>query len=333
MNKTASIILALLIPCASAWADDRSYDSGFEPKPPTPFPAAYKDYQILPDSFSPDKRYALIYPKRSLLFGLPKYGLFLAELNPFKVVTEIPLKYSTLTASGRGYYDLHWANNSSAVVVVEGIKWGAGSVFLVPIHKGVAGKIVDLTDEVRKQVMADFNKVKPPRYNEYFAFIFVSDHDWWGINDKGQVEIQVTCTTQPKPGPKPWQGTFKGLWDIDHGKWIRRSFERDPVTRDEDVENDAPSKYDGASTTQLEEWANRGDVKAQTQLAGLYYDGKGGLKQNKVIGYKWAAVAAASKARSGILLVDTFEMFMSMDEIKQGKVLADEFLNAKKTEK
>lgn len=53
------------------------YSSNQVPESPEPFPAIYQNYQILPGTVSPNQQYALIYPKRSLLYDLQDYGLFL----------------------------------------------------------------------------------------------------------------------------------------------------------------------------------------------------------------------------------------------------------------
>jgi len=212
-----------------------TYDEGFEPKPPVPFPTEYKNYQILPGSFSPDNKYGLIYPKRSLLFEEARDGslsltgdLYLAALNPFQILSEIPLGNSTLSASSRGSYEVDWAKDSSAVLMIESIKWGPDKVFLVPLHNGKAGKITDLTAEVRKQVQSDYDKSHAPRYNEYFDFIFDSDYpDRWRVNERGQVEIQCTCTTDPKESEtNAWTMKFEGLWDRAKGKFIRKKLQR-----------------------------------------------------------------------------------------------------------
>src|SRR5436309_6488 len=76
----------LLAASASGFAVEQTYDGGFEPKPPSPFPAAYQDYQILPNTISPDHQYAFIYPKRSRLYELPDPVLYLAALEPFRVL-------------------------------------------------------------------------------------------------------------------------------------------------------------------------------------------------------------------------------------------------------
>jgi hypothetical protein len=93
------------------------------------------------------------------------------------------------------------------------------------------------------------------------------------------------------------------------------------------------SEYDEASSQQLEEWANEGDVKAQIHLASQYFDGKKGLTENKVAGYKWAVIAAASKKLEATSLPGDFEMLMSSDQISQGKALAQAFLNSKTSKK
>ena len=65
-----------LLGIATALAQQQTYDAGFEPKPPSPFPPEFADYQILPNTFSPDHRYAFLYPKRSRLYELSQSRLY-----------------------------------------------------------------------------------------------------------------------------------------------------------------------------------------------------------------------------------------------------------------
>jgi len=113
------------------------------PTPPCPFPEQFKDYQILPSSISPDKQYALIYQKRSVLYDLKEYSLYLVHLNPFRILTAIPLRYSNLAGNAHGSYAVNWSKDSLAVVMVEGRKWGADKVFLTTIRNGNVGSITD----------------------------------------------------------------------------------------------------------------------------------------------------------------------------------------------
>ena len=215
---------------------EETYDGGFEPKPPS-FAAAYKDYQILPGTFSVDRRYALIYPKRSILYQLDNPKLFVAELKPFRIVKEIPLRYSNLAANAHGSYWVDWAKDSSGVVVVEGRKWGPDRVFFVPVHDGKDAKIVDLTAEVEKQVRPDFEEARAEHYNDIVDFIFDSDPPGtWHITD-GTVVVECTCTTDPKGlDQHSWTARFKGTWDISQGGFIQHKVTRVPPRPNQSLE-------------------------------------------------------------------------------------------------
>jgi hypothetical protein len=72
---------------ATALAQQQTYDAGFEPKAPSPFPPEFVDYQVLPNTISPDQRYAFLYPKRSRLYKLTERRLYVAALEPFRVLS------------------------------------------------------------------------------------------------------------------------------------------------------------------------------------------------------------------------------------------------------
>jgi membrane-associated protease RseP (regulator of RpoE activity) len=217
-----------------------SYDWGFEPKPPVPFPAAYKDYQILPNTISPDNRYAFIFPKRSRLYDLKEYGLFLASLQPFHIVSKIPLGNSNLAGNARCYYASHWTKDSSAAVFIAGFKWGPEKVWVLRMRDGKTTKLSDLTAAVRQQVLPDFKKSHAEPYNDYYDFIFDSEdrqtvvdgetlaERGWDLDDTGHVIIDCACTTNPKPffDPHRWAVRFKGVWDIQSGKFTAKEFTR-----------------------------------------------------------------------------------------------------------
>jgi hypothetical protein len=232
------VVLSLV---TRGFAAEQTYDSGFEPRPPVPFPAAYQDYQLLPGTISPDRRHAFIYPKRSLLYKLPNYGLFLGALAPFAVLSRIPLGHSNLTGNAHGYYAANWASDSSTAVFIAGSKWGPEKVWLLPLRDGKVAKRVDLTEAVRQQVLPDFKKSRAERYNEYYDFIFDSEdrqtvidsetlaERGWDLDNRGHVMIDCTCTTDPKElNPHRWAVRFKGTWDIVNAKFIQKEFTRTP---------------------------------------------------------------------------------------------------------
>lgn len=227
--KLLAVFSLSLLAVAGSLSAEQTYDDGFEPKPPSPFPTLYKDYQILPDTFSPDGKCALIYPKRSVLYQLDAPRLFAVKLKPFQILREIPLRYSNLAANAHGSYAIDWAKDASYVVVVEGRKWGPDRVFLVPVHTAKDAKIVDLTGEVEKQVRPDFEKARAAHYNEIVDFIFDDEiPGTWQVKG-GTVVIACMCTTDPKGlEARSWSATFKGVWDIANGRFVRHEVTRMP---------------------------------------------------------------------------------------------------------
>jgi hypothetical protein len=226
------VALLCLGAAAIATAAEQSYDSGYEPQPPTPFPTEFKDYQILPNTISPNQRVAFIYPKSSRLDELEKYSLLLVVLKPFQTLCEIPRGNRTLEHKARGYYAATWSVDSSTAVFVVGGRWGPEKVWVVALRDDRVANRTELTQVVRQEVLPDYKKSHAGRYNQYYDFVFNEDHDdtsSWKLDDSGHVIIDTTCTTDPKKGdPHRWTVRFKGTWNIALGKLIQKSVSRIP---------------------------------------------------------------------------------------------------------
>ena len=237
-----------LVAIMVAYGDTQSdlYSSNHEPQPPAPFPTAYKDYQILPGTISPNQQYALIYPKRSRLYELHNYGLFLAALKPFRILSRPPLGNSNLAENARCYFESNWANDSSAVVMIAGGRWGPERVSIVALHDGKVVKQSELTSEVRRLVQTDFQKSHANPYNDYYNFVMEqgytsngklvdvpkdSTQQGWDLDGDGHVHVDCVCTTDPKNiEPHSWTVHFTGVWDIKAGHFQQKTFERVPFT-------------------------------------------------------------------------------------------------------
>ena len=202
---------------------NEDYSNGVIPTPPCPFPEQFKDYQILPSSISPDKQYALLYPKRSVLYDLKEYSLYLVSLNPFRILTIVPLRWSNLAENTHGWYGVNWSKDSSAVVIIEGSKWGADKVYLVTVRSGIAGSITDLTQEVTSEVESDFLQSKASRFNDNFEFIFEGTSTGWDFLNNKQIQIRYKCTNDSKSlSKKSWNVRFEGVWDISKGEFTSK---------------------------------------------------------------------------------------------------------------
>lgn len=227
------VVAWLSVVClAPSLAAEQRYGSGYEPKPPEPFPPAYKDYQILLDTISPDQRYAFIYPKRSRLYELHDYALFLAALKPFRIISRVPTGHSNLAENARNYYAADWTKDASTTVFIAGSKWGPEKVWVLQLRGGKIAKKADLATAVRQQVLPDYKKSRARRYNGYYDFVFeddLEDISGWKPDDSGHVVIETTCTNDPKEiVQRRWAVRFKGTWDVARGRFIEKSLTRIP---------------------------------------------------------------------------------------------------------
>ena len=227
--KSLVVLSVFLLLVGSGVADKQTYGSGYEPKPPIPFPAQFKDYQILPDTISPDQKLAFIYPKRSRLYELEKYNLFLGALTPFRTLSRIPLGNSNLSENAKGYYAASWSKDSGTAVFLVGSRWGPEKVWVLQLRDGKVAK-TDLADAVRHQVLPDYKKSHAARYNDYYDFVLDEENEdtsAWKLDDQGHVLIDTICTTDPKGfDPHGWTVRFKGTWDIAAEKFVEKSFSR-----------------------------------------------------------------------------------------------------------
>lgn len=218
------LLLAVVLICFSSAA--RAADAPDVPLPT--LPADYKAYMIDPDSISPDGKYGVMYLSAMPDDDNAPIKNFVVALKPFSIVVELPKSDDAYFAhKNHGDFAACWTKDSSAVVVMQGSRWGPGTVFVVPIHEGKAGPIAELAAPIRKYAQPDLDKVKHERYNDYYDFVFSGDNDW-KINNKGQVVVEVDCTTNPKedPGTQMWEGHFSGLWDIAQAKFVMHEFKR-----------------------------------------------------------------------------------------------------------
>src|SRR4051812_41463150 len=222
-----AVLLLVFLAVSNTVTDEQTYDSGYEPKPSTSFPSEYKDYQILPGTISPDRRYAFLYPKRSVLFEIRKPRLFLVALDPFRILSQVPTGYSLLAGNAHGYYAASWSKGSSTAVFLVGSRWGPEKVWVLQVGDGNLAKRTDLTAEVRQQVIAAFKKSHAARYNHYYDFVFDEETETlagWKLDEDGHVAVDTTCTTDPKElDAHRWAVRFKGTWDIAHGKFAQKA--------------------------------------------------------------------------------------------------------------
>ncbi len=83
----------------------------------------------------------------------------------------------------------------------------------------------------------------------------------------------------------------------------------------------------------LRDKAESWDAGAQERLALSLYEDRHGPATNRVEAYKWAAVAAAQGRTSAKYLVREFELFMTPEEVSQGRAAARALLDGRERRK
>ena len=187
-------------------------------------PNEYTDYLIASNTLSPDKKFAVIYPKTELCPDEPKKGSedrckdYLVALQPFRVLTVLDTKWPEFEHKNRGGMSATWLKDGSAVLVTLDSRWGPGDIFLYEIHDGKVSRSTNLLKKVHDLLEPDYKKARLGRYNDYFDFVFESEDEVpvCEFADSTHLRIRGTATTDPKqiPGEKAWDGTVEATWDI-----------------------------------------------------------------------------------------------------------------------
>jgi hypothetical protein len=200
-------------------------------------PNEYADYLIASDTLSPDKKFAVIYPKTELCPDEPKKGSedrckdYLVALQPFQVFTVLDTKWPEFQNKNHGGMSATWPKDGSAVLVTLDSRWGPGDIFLYEIRDGKLSRSTNLLKKVHDLLVPDYKKANVGRYNDYFDFVFEIGEDQVPVcefADSTHVRIRGTATTEPKgiPGEKAWDGTVEATWDIPSAKFTSQKVTR-----------------------------------------------------------------------------------------------------------
>jgi hypothetical protein len=143
-------------------------------------PKEYADYLIASTTLSPDKKFAVIYPKAALCLDQPKKGSkdrckdYLVSLQPFEILTALDTRWPEFEDKNHGGMSASWLKDGSAVLVTLDSRWGPGDIFLYEIRDGKLSRSTNLLKKVHDLLVPDFKKAKVGGYNAYFDFLFVT---------------------------------------------------------------------------------------------------------------------------------------------------------------
>lgn len=205
-------------PGAPGAPNERAQDSG------DGLPGEYaKDYLIASGTVSPDKNFAIIYPKASDAEDDSKTKNYLVALHPFSRLSALDTKWPYFQGESHGGLSADWSKDASVGVVTLESKWGPGDIILLEFHGGKPARQTNLTSKMRALLLPDYRAAKAAPYNEYFDFIFESEKDSiCELEGSKRVRIDAFATTDPKSGgdERVWEGRLKATWDIAQGRFV-----------------------------------------------------------------------------------------------------------------
>lgn len=190
------------------------------------FPDPYAEYQILPDSVSPNQQFAILVPRDDLALDQREKGtekLALVRLKPYELLCEMP--NDSFLPFGKSGYQTAWKKDSTALLFADGRKWGPDRLVLLEMSVGKSPLLTDLAALAKEKVRPQFRKSKMPHYNHNFDFI-IDGWDNVGFTKSGDVAIDFTFTNNPKPDESNvWKRRWQAVWSRSQKKFF--SLERE----------------------------------------------------------------------------------------------------------
>jgi sugar lactone lactonase YvrE len=200
----------------------------------TGLPARYaNDYLVASSTTSPDKRFAVIYPKFSEevadTANTSKIKNYLVALQPFVILRALETKWPYFQNESHGGLRANWSDDSSVALITLDGKWGPHDIFLVEFRDGKLKQMINILAKAHDLLLPDYRKAKAARYNEYFDFIFESeDNPICKLDGPEHVRINALATTDPKGGgdERVWEGRLKATWDVAQAKFTSQKVTR-----------------------------------------------------------------------------------------------------------
>jgi sugar lactone lactonase YvrE len=199
----------------------------------TGLPPEYaKEYLVARSTTSPDKKFAVIYPKFSDdvadTENESKNKNYLVALQPFQVLDALPTKFPYFEHQSHGGLGAEWSKDSSVALITLDGKWGPRDVFLVELRDGKLNRITNIARKAHDLLLPNYRKAKAARYNDIFDFIFVEDTSF-KLEGTSRVVIDGSVETSPnlmsedlRSSDRAWRGHVEAVWDITQAKFISK---------------------------------------------------------------------------------------------------------------
>ncbi len=199
------------------------------------------NYLIARQTISPNRKFAVMYPKFDLCFGQSDEDLkarckdYLVALQPFRILTELGTRWPDFEHKNHGGITAAWSKDSSVVLVTLQNQWGPGDVFLYELRGGGLSRSTNFLGKIHQLLEPDFRKSGADRYDDFQEFVFVQATQSDGtelppcqLEGNSRIRVQLTATTDPNHTSfeRTWGRHFEGVWDIPQGKFTSQTIKK-----------------------------------------------------------------------------------------------------------
>jgi hypothetical protein len=194
---------------------------------PTSLPPPYRDKFLVAEPVSPNKQFAVIYPRKYVCVEKNKDCQdYLVSLQPFRIITKLETDRPEFENRNLGGMSVAWSEDSAVALVTLQAHYGPGDIFLLELRDGKLVRSTNLLNKIRERLEPDYraSKVDDP-FNDYYHFVF-EDEERSGekqptVELKGKtVQVHAYATNDPHMAHRAvWEGRFDGVWDIAQGKF------------------------------------------------------------------------------------------------------------------
>jgi tetratricopeptide (TPR) repeat protein len=203
---TFATIVACAISCglSALTADEES--EATEEDSSTGLPEKYaKDYLIARSTISPDRKFAVIYPRDDYYQSADNAKDYVVTLQPFSILGALQAEEPYFEHQSHGGINAEWSDDSSVALITLDGKWGPRDVFLAEFHNGKPSR---MTNILRKA-----HDLLPPNYRKA---IFV-EYTTFQLDGTSRVAIDADVHSSPNDlglSADTWRGHVEATWDV-----------------------------------------------------------------------------------------------------------------------
>lgn len=184
-------------------------------------------YELPKSMVSPDGKFGVIFPSLRRFDDSPDAN-FLVAVQAHEILGIIEDGNPYFRGKNHGGLTVHWAPDSSVVLVVNEGKWSPESMVLIELRDGKMVRQTELVRSFEKMFASDIAKAEQvPVKNAGIGAMNEVSVSW----EQGRtLKLHLSCTGETNPkdfeDQSKWVGKLDAVWDIQQKKWTAQHVTR-----------------------------------------------------------------------------------------------------------